>query len=91
MFIMYVILFAAATHNTVRYIWGGIALYKNFHLTYFYCMVYIVILLRIAWYILILVAIRDWDGSWVSQWGVDSGISRIDFIATYAELLIGIQ
>lgn len=59
MFVMYAILLAAATHNTARFIFGR-ERPKNFHINYFYILVYSVIFLRIVWLSLIIVYVNNW-------------------------------
>ena len=88
MFVMYAILFAAAVHNTVRFLSQG-ERYKNFHITYFYVLVYLVIILRIVWLSFILDAISMYPDS--SEKYNPHSIFELDVIATYLELLIGIQ
>ena len=55
----YVVLFAVAVHNTTRYVLRD-ARGKNFHITYFYVMVYLIISVRVTWLSLILNTVRNY-------------------------------
>ena len=92
MFLMYFILFAAAIHNTIRFIFLN-RRFKNFHIIYFYVLVYMVIFLRIAWLSLIIRVVNEYSDSWKEEWehNLDKSIFEVDIIATYIELLIGVQ
>ena len=56
----YIILFAVAVHNTTRFVLKD-ARGKNFHITYFYVMVYLIIIVRVTWLSLILNTVRNYD------------------------------
>ena len=56
----YIILFAVAVHNTTRFVLKD-ARGKNFHITYFYVMVYLIIIVRVTWLSLILNTARNYD------------------------------
>ena len=56
MLVLYVVLAAAATFNTFRFVIGG-RRYKNFHIAFFYLLVYIVIILRFLWLCVILAVV----------------------------------
>ena len=48
MLFFYGLLFLVAVHNTVRYVlWEK--RYQNFHISFFYVLVYLIILLRVIW------------------------------------------
>jgi len=60
MLVLYLVLFATATFNTARFVIGG-RRYKNFHIAFFYLLVYIVIILRFLWICAILVVVARFD------------------------------
>ena len=98
MFILYGLLLLATTYNTVKFVFGS-SRYQNFHITYFYVLVYLVIILRLGWLSLILY-VADNEDEYVETID-DKDILKsktlirtlyyFDVIATYLELLIGIQ
>ena len=59
MFVMYAILLAAAIHNTVRFVFTN-GRYKNFHIASFYLLVFLVILIRVAFYSIILALVVNY-------------------------------
>ena len=87
MFVMYTLLIVAATHNTVRFVLRDYR-FRNPHIAMFYVLVYLVCILRIIWMILILMALEAVPHENNDQ---ADGIFYTDIIATYLELLIGIQ
>ena len=58
MFVLYGFLLFATTYNTVNYIFGS-SRYRNFHIAYFYMLVYLVVLLRLVWLSLMLYVINN--------------------------------
>ena len=53
MLVLYALLFAVVSHNTVRFVWREDR-HKNFYIMYFYLLVYVIVVLRVTWLILIL-------------------------------------
>ena len=98
MFAVYAFLLSAATYNTIRFVFGS-SRYQNFHITYFYVLVYLVIALRVMW-LAVLVYLVDNSADYIdvedygdSKLKTDSTVKAIfylDVAATYFELLIGI-
>ena len=60
MFILYGFQLFVATYNTYCFVFGSNK-YQNFHITYFYVLVYLVVLLRLVWLSLILVVINNYS------------------------------
>ena len=93
MFVMYLLLIVAATHNTVRFVLRDYR-FRNPHIAMFYVLVYLVCILRIVWLILILKALVPSEADLPVPESDDNeqvdGIFYLDIIATYLELLIGI-
>ena len=103
MIILYGFLLFVATYNTYCFVFGSNR-YQNFHITYFYVLVYLVVILRLLWLSLILYVIDnnssyltfeiDSDGKTINELvsgAMKSAIYYADVVATYLELLIGIQ
>ena len=89
MFVMYAVLLTAALHNTYRFIWKS-ERYKNFHITYFYLLIYMIIILRVTWLSLMLKAAYAWPEEESMDIKLNMRISRVDIIATYFELFVGL-
>ena len=98
MFILYGVLLFAATYNTISFIFGS-SRYQNFHITYFYVLVYLVVFLRLSWISLILYVINNSDDylyegedgkQHLDEGPMKKAIYQFDLVATYLELLIGI-
>ena len=65
MFILYGFLLFVATYNTYCFVFGSNR-YQNFHITYFYVLVYLVVILRLLWLSLILYVINN-DSQYLGQ------------------------
>ncbi len=91
MLVMYLILLSAVVYNTFRFVYKDDK-YKNFYISYFYLLVYIIVAARMTWLVLLIwVASHYEDGqSKVENKHVAASIFYIDIVATYAELLTGI-
>ena len=98
MFVSYAVLMFAAVHNTVRFGFGSNR-YQNFHITYFYVLVYLVILFRVSWLSLILYVANNYrdytepnkdGGLHLIEDALSKAIYYLDVTVTYLELLIGI-
>ena len=62
MLFIYCLLFLAVTFNTVSFVLRG-GRYKNYYIALFYCLVYVIIFLRMAWLSLILFTVNQYyDG-----------------------------
>jgi hypothetical protein len=93
MLVLYVVLFVAALHNAIRYVVIG-KRFGNFHITYFYVLVFLCLIARILWLSLILcvVFLNDNQETYVYfSDGMQTMIYETDHFASYIELLIGIQ
>ena len=60
MFILYGFLLFVASYNTYCFVFGSNR-YQNFHITYFYVLVYFVVILRLLWLSLILFVINNYS------------------------------
>lgn len=58
MFSFYGFLLLVATYNTIRFVFGS-SRYQNFHITYFYILVYLVVFLRLAWLSMMLYVVNN--------------------------------
>ena len=94
MFAMYACLTLATLYNTVRFLFKE-RRYKNFHIAYFYLLVYCIIALRTLWLSLILAVVNDNSDPATSQYQLSGHsewlIKYSDVAATYLELLMGFQ
>ena len=63
MIVFYSILFSAAMHNTIKFVVKD-SRGKNFHITYFYVMVYLIILVRVTWLSMMLHEVVNFDLSY---------------------------
>ena len=61
MFAFYVILLAAAIHNTVRFVIRNHR-YQNIHILYFYILVYLIIVARVVWLSVIYFMVKNHGG-----------------------------
>lgn len=91
MLVLYALLFAAVSYNTVRFVYRDDR-HKNFYIMYFYSLVYVIVVLRVTWLVLILCVTNNY---YVGQEQLvadplTKSIYYIDMIATYCELLTGI-
>ena len=89
MLILYTMLLLLLISNT-RHITRK-SKYKNFHLSFFYIMAYAIITLRIIFFGAILEFVIHQLDNGNNTLAVPSLINTIDSIATYAELILGIQ
>ena len=91
MLVFYVVLLSALLHNSIRFIFLKAQL-RNLHVYYFYILVFVTVILRIIFMILILqVAIYESCEKWDHYSDIKKAIEIIDRLATYGELLIGVQ
>ena len=60
MYTLYGILLLAAVHNTIRYVVAE-QRYRNFHIAYFYVLVYLIVWLRVLWLTMILIVVRSYS------------------------------
>ena len=91
MFAFYVILLAAAIHNTFRFVIRSYR-YQNVHILYFYTLVYLIIITRVLWLSVIYQMVKNYSGEGrYSHQSRYKFIYGCDIVATYLELLMGIQ
>ena len=88
MYICYAILIAAITHNIVRFVILQ-KRYLNFNIAYFYVVVSMIVIVRVTWFSLIFHSIYQ-NYAPIPEGGLKK-IYYADVIATYLELLLGIQ
>ena len=86
MLFCYLLLSIATCHNVVRFVIKQ-RRYKFFHIVYFYILVALIILTRVVWFAFMLQDVEA--GSKFKKADAEIGIS--DCLATYLELLLGIQ
>ena len=66
MIIFYAILLAAAIHNTIKFVLKD-SRGKNFHITYFYVMVYLIISVRVTWLSMMLSFVINYEQSYSEE------------------------
>ena len=91
MYVSYALLLAFLVHNVVRFVVMQ-KRYRFFHIAYFYILVTFIVIMRVAWFSLVLADTRDSDARSEGKL-TDKEMIRIFYIdcfASYAELLIGI-
>ena len=95
MIVLYATMFSIAVHNTTRFVLKD-ARGKNFHITYFYVMVYLIIIIRVTWLSLILNTVLNYASNHptleeMADDGESKSIFFLDLMATYMEMLCGLQ
>ena len=61
MLVFFTLLLVAALHNTIKFVLKD-ARGKNFHITYFYLIIYLIIAVRMSWLSLILNVVSNYHG-----------------------------
>ena len=89
MFVMYAVLLTAALYSSYRF-FNKQEPYNKLHIIIFYLLVYMIIILRVTWLSLMLKAAYAWPEEESMDIKLNMRISRVDIIATYSELFVGL-
>ena len=94
MLVFYAILVICALHNTVRFVLCE-GRYRNFHISFFYALVFAICICRVTWLCLILKVVTGYSSlepPFNASVGAESqAIFSLDVAATQLELLTGFQ